>query len=213
MTTQKKLLLAVTILVLAVTQAQAERWATADGGPPINPDSGLEMDPTFCYDPSDGLLYVFNAGPNGVDDTTTGGELGGDDFGFISLLLTASSDIVGSPTVLGPFQDGIAWSSPVFFNGQVQLTGNAIAGSFLPISEDPVPIIQLLPGLTSDDFRGSDGLIGIETGGNFSLAAPGSTLFSVGDAFETGAFKIIPEPTALGLVLMAVLGLAGFRRR
>lgn len=62
------------VSLLLVVNANAQRWATANGDPALNPNSGLEVDPTFCYDPSDGLFYIFNAGTNGIDDTPRFGD-------------------------------------------------------------------------------------------------------------------------------------------
>ena len=59
--------LPIIVLLLLAFDANAQRWTTADGDPALNPNSGIEVDPTFCYDPSDGLFYIYNAGANGID--------------------------------------------------------------------------------------------------------------------------------------------------
>ena len=212
MSINKNAIVILLAVFLGAQFAHAQRWLNSNGGPAVNPNSGMEVDPTFCYNPADGVLSVYNAGPNGIDDTM-GGAIDGDDFGFTSLLLTASSDILSEPIILPFFQDGIAWAPPVFFNGKIQLSGNAVSSpGFVAISEDPVPIIQLLPGLTADDFRNDIGIVSIETGDLFTIGSDGG-ISSVGDAFETGAFKIVPEPNTLILIMVAGIALIGLRRR
>ena len=207
------------VLTLALTFSAnlvlAQGWGTADGSNPVNPTSGLSPFPIFCYDRDDGILYLDNAGSNGVDDTQGSSMVGGDDWGFTGLRLSASSDIVGSPDILPPFADGIAWTSPVFFNDTITLSGNAIGGGpgFLSINENPVPIVRLVPGLSESDFiAGGSSFIHIEVLGTFD-GGPGIVLFSQGDPLATGAFKIVPEPNALALITFATFAACGRLRR
>lgn len=203
----------VAIAVVSLTASSAySQWGGFNGELVLNPKSGAPVNPTFFYDSTDGLFYIENNGPNGVIDSADNMLLQGDDVGFISFIIDTSAVTTVQPT-LPVFGDGIAWDAPVIFNDSIQFSGFAIAGAFLPISNDPVAIFQTDPGLDVDDFRDSNGNVTIEVGINFTQSAPGNTLFSVGDAASTGAFRVVPEPGALSMILMAGLSLFRFRRR
>ena len=204
--------LVVASLVLSMANTAFSQWTSGGGETPINPNSGEVLNPSFLYDPLDGILYVENDGPNGIVDSLDNTSLLGDDIGVIALLVTAPPETTVD-SLLPQFADGIAWAAPVVFNGKVQLSGNAIAASFQPISEDPVPLVQLSPGFGVDDFRDTDGNVNIEVGVNFGFAQPGTTIFSVGDAAASGAFRIVPEPGAFGMLLLAAIAMLKFRRR
>ena len=198
------------ILVLAQV-AQAQRWTTSDGGTPLNPNSGDQVDPIFCYDSDSGLIFVNNAGPNGVNDSLNG-SLGGDDYGLISFIL--STNATTATAVLPGFLDGVAWGDPAIFNGSVQLVGFPVSGpGFLAIDTAPVPFVRIDAGLTDADFRAASGFVEIETGLSADFGTAGSTLFSLGDALDSGAFKIVPEPGSFLLMLLAGVSLLGLRRR
>ena len=130
---------------------------------------------------------------------------------MISFQITATDPTVAA--VLPVFDAGIAWNAPVFFNDRMQLSGAAVAGSFLPVSDEPTPIMQLATGLDADNFRDVDGNVSISVGIGFNGNSPGTTLFSTGDAFATGAFQIVPEPCGLCLAILAGVALVGYRRR
>ncbi len=198
--------LSIIVLLLLAFDANAQRWATADGDPALNPNSGIEVDPTFCYDPSDGLFYIYNAGANGIDDTPASGVIGGDDFGLN--LLFIPYDGATAELAQPAFGNGLAWSASIF-NSRISLN----VSPSLFISESPIPILQLDPGLTADSFRAPSGFVDIELGSISGAGVPGQTIFSVGDAAETGAFKIVPEPSALCIILGGGLLLAGWQRR
>lgn len=203
------LILAISLLL--AFDASAQRWATANGDPALNPNSGLEIDPTFCYDPSDGLFYIYNAGPNGIDDTPASGLIDGDDFGLNSLLIPYS----GVDVILAqpPFGNGLTWSSSLFAgNIRLNVSSSGPSGS-LPVSVSPIPILQLDTGLTADAFRNSSGNVVIELASVGNPGGPGQSFFSAGDAAATGAFKLVPEPTSLCLILGGGLLLVGWRRR
>ena len=93
------------------------------------------------------------------------------------------------------------------------LEGVAIAGSFLPITEDPVPLLQLTSGFSVDEFRDADGNVNMEVVVNFTIDTPGETIFTVGDAAATGAFRVLPEPNGSGMLLLAGLSILKFCRR
>ncbi len=183
----------VLVVLLAAQFSHAQRWLTNDGMSPVNPNSGLEVDPVFTYDPADGTLFLFNAGPNGVDDTVDD-VISGDDFGFLDFTLTVDS-LTTIEQLLPPFSGGVAFGAPVFFNGTLQMVGTSATGAGHVISEDQIPLVRLDTGLTVDDFRDADGNVRITTTG----------LSNVGDAFATGAFQIVPEPSSFGLLLTAGL--------
>ncbi len=184
--------------LLACTAAQAQRWSPS----PTNPTSGQTLDPSFCYDPGSGNIYVENSGPNRRNDTAADGSFLGDDYPLVSVLIsfngtlmtgidlpTASPDGIDDPTpVLPGFANGIAWGAPRFFNNQLQLVGQPVntPGGALAISEDPTALMNIGPGFTAADF----GTAQIETGFSFDPAAAGSTTFSVGDGFDSGVFHV-----------------------
>ncbi len=199
------------ILVLSMAGTAFSQWALQGGETPLNPNSGEVLNPSFAYDPADGILYVENAGPNGIVESADNLTLLGDDIGLIQLLITAPQGTTVD-SLLPEFGNGIAWRS-LIFGDSVLLEGVAIAGSFLPITEEPVPLLQLTPGFGVDDFRDTDGNVKMEAVMNFTIDTPGETLFTVGDAAASGAFRVIPEPGAFGMLLLAAISMLKVRRR
>ena len=217
-------LICVTALLMA-TSTFAQRWNPT----PTNPISGLNADPSFCYNPDTGFIYISNAGANGIDDSDAAGAFRGDDYPLVSVLISFpgtlntgvsnNADSLDDPiTVLPVFdaESGIAWGAPVLFNGSFQLVGNPVAApGALAISQTPVALMQIDTGLTAADF----GSVTIESGFSFEFGAGGGgTTFSVGNALDTGAFHIgdcltVPEPGALSLLSMAGLGFGLILRR
>ena len=209
MTSVVRRILAITFAFSLAASAQAQ-WVDGNGDPVINPNSGGTVSPCLRYDPATGILSVLNAGPNFVTDSTDNLTLLGDDVGMISLLLTYNGDASDVSAVLPVFADGIAWSAPTVFNGKIQLSGNAIAASFLPISLDPVPVAQLPTGLSLQDFLNpSTGNVEAEMGINFEFNSPGATVF----ASDFVTIFCIPEPTASVLGIPPLVLLARRRRR
>ena len=206
-----KCFVAIAVMSLCANSAFSQ-WNDGNGNLVLSPNSGAVLNPSFLYDPADGVFYVENVGPNGVVDSTDNLTQAGDDIGLISLLVSAPAGVTVEPT-LPVFDNGIAWAAPVVFNGQIQLGGTAVLGNFLPISDEPTAVFQLNTGLGVDDFRNSDGNVTIELGVNFASGMPGATLFSVGDAAMTGAFRVVLEPGAFGMIMLAGISLLGFRRR
>ena len=199
-------------LVLSIACTAFSQWTSGGGETPINPNTGQILNPSFAYDPLDGVLYLENSGPNGIVDSLDNLTLLGDDVGFISFLLTAPPDTTVD-RLLPLVTDSIAWAAPVVFNGKVQLSGTAINASFLAISEDPMPLVQLAPGFGVDDFRDADGNVSIEVGVNIEFAQPGTTIFTEGDAAASGAFRVLPEPGGFGMLLLAAISMLKLRRR
>ncbi len=171
-------------------------WVGADGQPVINPNSGRVLNPYVWYDARTGLINVNALGPNGVVDSHDNLTLIGDDVGLISLIVGYVDSGVTATQVLPVFADGIAWGAPAVFGRKVQLSGNAITASFLPIGAGPV--VQLPVGLGYADFGLDEdgnplwpGEFYLAMGVNFSLGQPGSTLYSdqpiaiVGPVFTT----------------------------
>lgn len=156
--------------------------------------------PLVCYDPVTGIMAVNGRGVNGVSDTVgNAGTIGGDDVGFISLLVTGPP---ATANLLPAFGDGIAWISQ-YFNGRQQSIGNAITGQYVPTDQGDgfYRFSQYPTGLTAADF----GEVEIAT--NFAPQAPGGIMF--------GRVQIaIPEPATGMVVLGSVLfGLLKLRRR
>ncbi len=149
------------------------------------------MNPVFTYDQRTGFINLTSVGDNGVVDSLDNSTLLGDDFGMISVVLSIADAALEPAATLPIFADGIAWSRPVNFNGAVQLSGTFIATSFLPIDAKGTAIFQLPLGLKSAAFRSPSGNVEIETGVNYTRNLPGVTLFSVGDALQSGAFRMI----------------------
>ena len=212
-------LICVTALLMA-TSTFAQRWNPV----PTNPRSGEAADPSFCYNPDTGFIYIFNAGPNGADDSVPGATaadpttFGGDDYPLLSALISFPGSLSSAPTAVLPSFDaasGVAWGAPVLFNGSLQLVGAPVAApGGLAISASPVAIMQIDTGLSAADF----GSVSIETGFGFTAGASGGTTFSVGNALDTGAFHIgecltIPEPGSLSLLSIAGLGFGLVLRR
>ena len=189
------------------------RWVTSNNQIPINPNSGLTPNPIFIYDRDSGVISVETAGGNGVVDSMDTNHLEGDDFGFVSLLLSFSGTTDELWLELPNLTDSIAWVRPVIFNDKIQLFGVAIGSQFPFIRESPMPLIRVDPGLTEVDFLGPNGVIEIETGMNYAVGQPGITLFSDGDPLATGAFRIVPEPDSSLIFGLATVVLFGVRRR
>ena len=210
-----KCFVAITLASLCANAAFAQ-WTIWDGiSSPVNPDSGEVLNPTFLYDPADGMFFVENVGPNGIIDSADDETLLGDDIGLWSFLISATDRFV--EPVLPHVTDGLNFYDPVYFNAKIQL-GPAHHEGFLPVATEPTAIFQLSPNLTADDFRNSRGDITIELGVNLAPMSPGTILFSDGDPIASGAFRIgtverVPEPGTLSMILVAVLSLLGLRRR
>ena len=198
--------------VLFWTSAAFPQWSDFDGQDPLNPNSNELMNPTIYYDPTSGLVSIDNAGTNGVVESADNSDLLGDDVGMISFQITANDPTIQG--VLPNFIDGVAWNLPVFFNGKMQLSGAAISGAFLSVADEPVPVMQLATGLNVENFRDDNGEVSISVGVNFNRTSPGNTLFTDGDAFATGAFRIVPEPASWILAAgLAGIVLVAMRRR
>ena len=218
--TPKTVVLAIALGLFAFSTSNAQRWAGGDGSPVLNPNGGADFSaggPVFRYYEETGSFTIVNAGPNGTVDSTDNMTLASDDAGLVSLLITMQDAENANITAsLDGFEDGIAWAAPVGFNGKIQLSGNAISASFLPIVADERELFVLDSGLALDMFRDDDGNIGIETGVNFNFGQPGNTLFSVGDPIASGAFEYVPavpEPSTVVLLGSAVLAIFGIARR
>ena len=218
--TPKTIVFAIVLGLLATATSNGQRWLGGDGAPVLNPNTSADFSdggPVFRYYQETGAFTVVNSGANGVVDSTDNLALAGDDYGLISLLITAGEAVEtgGITTELPVFGEGIAWGAPVFFNGQIQLSGNAVAASFLPIEAEEALLFTLAPGFTAESFQNADGEIAIETGVNFATGIPGNTLFSSGDPIASGAFEVIavPEPTSVILLAGALLGMVGIARR
>ncbi len=156
--------------------------------------------PLVCYDPVTGVMAVNGRGLNGVSDTVGNtGLIGGDDVGFISLLVTGPP---ATSSLLPAFGDGIAWVSQ-YFNGRQQSIGTAVVGQYVPTDQGDgfYRFSQYPTGLTAADFGE------VEIAVNYAPQAPGGIL--------TGQVQIaIPEP-ATGMVLLgsALFGILRLRRR
>lgn len=192
--------LASSLLTIAVfSSLVTAQWVDRDGLPAINPNSGLEMNPRIIYDPTSGLLSIDNAGSNGLVDSINNMTLQGDDIGMISIAFTLAPEFSrGLSRVLPFFVDGIAWTEQVWFADRVQMNGNAIAASFLPISADPVALMQLPLGLDASDFLGPSGALEMEIGVNHAFGTSGMTLFPVGDPVANGQFVVNPSNVSDG---------------
>ncbi len=214
--------LAIAAVIACCTVASAG-WTEVE-----NPNSGIALSPSFNYDSTTGLISIDNVGANGIVDSTDNGPdpnlgapslgLQGDDIGMISFQV--SINLPNGP-LTGPltgFANGIAWAAPQIFNGKVQLSGNGVLASFLPISADPTPIVQLPTGLTFADFQRADGTVGLEVGANWNWGQPGGTIFDQ-DAGSpaSGNFTVdgqsVPEPATASLLLSAVLAGFGLLRK
>jgi hypothetical protein len=168
-----------------------------------NPD-GSRAVPAVVYDPSTGMLTVDTSGLNGMVDTATGGAIGGDDVGFISLVVEGPEplDILlgdPSPDFRGTNDVGTNWTG-TYFSGKLQTFGATIVDQYLlPIGITEVAVYAT--GLGPDDFPAGTAEMGL----NFAAGAPGATTF--------GSVQIVPEPAALCLVGTALMALVGFVRR
>ena len=212
----KKLAVIMALTTVSLTQAQ---WVDSNGTPVV------DISPQFRYYPYDsflgsadqygnellaGSVTYISTGADGAVNTTGNMTRGGDDGGLISFLLSVADDSIPVTRVLPIFSDGIAWADPVGFNGSIQLSGNAIAGSFLPVSNTETVLFRLPGGMNIGDFVNADGVISLETGQNDSFGSPGRTLFAdlaPGDyqqnIFCAGYF-CVPEPSSTLLLVLAL---------
>ena len=195
------------LLTSSNTSAQclglAGRWFGPDGNPVTNPGSTAPLFPWVTYDPSTGIVSLWNVGWNRQVDTVGNTTIAGDDIGMISLLVPVVDPNVGSMAqrlIGGPsgFQDGVLWNTFAYFNGKVQLGGTPATGQFAPISNDPIPVFQLPAGLDFSIFGPNPQ---VEMGINFGPNQPGGTLFCE-----------VPEPSGLA-ILGATILLAPWCRR
>ncbi len=197
--------LACLVFLLPTGEVVLAEWTTV-----VNPNSGMVLAPKVFYDPRDGLVYIENDGPNGSVDSHDNVTLLGDDIGMISLLLGVNYDYIpfgDTDPVLPIYSDGIAWPPPTVFGSKLQLSGTAIVGSFLPISARPVAVAQLPTGLGLEAFQYQTNRYSLEMGVNFSLGAPGTTLFDE-HPVASGNFRILPEPAGAtpAFLCAAILG-------
>lgn len=216
------------IMVLAAVSFSQAQWMDSAG------NAVVDISPQFRYYPTDmaadtldqygnaisaGSVTFVSTGPNGTVDSTDNLNAAGDDGRLISALISVADDTIAVESVLPQFDDGIAWGAATGFNGKIQLSGNAIAASFLPVTETETVLFRLPAEMTLEDFTNADGLITIETGQNDTFGAPGRTLFAdidPADAVGDGAlFSIvqIPEPSSFALIATALLAGLGLRRR
>ncbi len=212
--TSKNLFVAVALLLMAIVSPQAHsQWADASGDAVINPGSGEEINPSFTYNPTNGLFSIINAGNNGVVDSTDNFNLLGDDAGMIEMLISfpGQTNLMLVPELEGILADGLVWNEPQLFNNEIQLIGNAVQASFLRIQEGSTGLFFLDPGLSDADFRNEYGVVEIEMGLRVEMDN-GIPMFTTGDAFETGAFQIVPEPD-LGSASLLVFFLAMLKFR
>lgn len=172
------------ISLLVVWQSASAQWSDSNGFPVT------DINPQIIYNASTGVTSLKNVGDNGVVDSLDNSTRMGDDTGFIGLYLTLNSEMIDPQPLLPLLENGIAWAAPVNFIADVQLFGNALASSFLPIDASPTPLFELPPGLVAADFVGDSGLIEMQMGVNDTFGAPGRTLFSDGDPIASGAFVI-----------------------
>lgn len=220
----KKLAVIMALTTVSLTQAQ---WVDSNGTPVV------DISPQFRYYPYDsflgsadqygnellaGSVTYISTGADGAVNTTDNMTRGGDDGGLISVLLSVADANLPVAGTLPVFADGVAWAAPTNFNDQIQLSGNAIAGSFLPVQTTETVLFNLPGGLGIDDFTNAEGMITIETGQNDQFGQPGRTLFAdlVPGVDTTGPgalFSIVPEPSSFALLSIALLAGLGLRRR
>ncbi|MEM7314677.1 MAG: hypothetical protein AAF497_16135 [Planctomycetota bacterium] len=159
--------------------------------------SGQRVLPVINYDTSTGILFADTTGCNGVVDTTSSTEIGGDDVGLIIFLVEGPEFLEEYISGVQASQfGGVAIWEAVYFNGKSQAFGIPAGSEFL----DPASRIDLFrfqPGLTPDDFGE------VEMGINFEAQQPGATLF--------GSVQFVPEPNTF-VSLLWIFGLLGFRR-
>jgi hypothetical protein len=190
-----------TIAAFVLPTVGLAQWFDSSGNPVMNPGDSSAVTPRLLYDQASGLLSLDTTGLNGVSNTETGTMIGGDDVGFVSMVLTGPE-----PTsfllegLAGTGGVGTNWTAQ-YFNGKFQLFAATVTEQYLmPIGT--TSLAQYAAGLTESDFPDS-----VELGINFASGAPGATLF--------GPLTIvpIPEPGAICIMGAALVGLIGFVRR
>ena len=180
--------LSILLFVCAVGLA-AGQWVDLDGDAPINPNSGSRLNPRVSYDPLSGVVSVINDGSNQVADSLDNIRLLGDDTGLIGLTLSLASPL-SIERIIPPWIDGVAWNSPNYEDGVIDLSGQAVVGYFLTVSEDEAPLFQLPTGLSAEDFFGTTGQIEMSMTVNFGPGRRPATLVPAGDPLETELFVL-----------------------
>ncbi|MEM7316523.1 MAG: hypothetical protein AAF497_25590 [Planctomycetota bacterium] len=169
-----------------VVEPDARLW----GGGVMNP-SGEFAVPVVQYNPANGEMLINTFGLNGVGDTTSRSQIGGDDVGMISISVEGPCPDVVGPAFNG-FVDGIVWGSWNWCGGKPNVFGVGAGGEFLRPSEGTL-LFGYEPGLTQSEF----GVV--EMAVNFESGAPGATMF--------GQVQFVPEPSCYATALACVFGM------